>query len=111
MPGARILAASRWCVPGPAPLNPQAAPGRPRDPVPLWREAVMRVPIGAAEREEFPAGVHAGVLSVAVGTAGRRLAVPAWYRYQPGGLLTVLIGRRPRTAAAKDQPQAPGQGS
>jgi hypothetical protein len=71
----------------------------------------MRVPIGAAEREEFPAGVHAGVLSVAVGTAGRRLAVPAWYRYQPGALLTVLTGRRPRTAAAKDQPQAPGQGS
>jgi hypothetical protein len=55
--------------------------------------------------------VHAGVLSAAVGTAGRRLAVPAWYRYQPGGLLTVLTGRRSRKAAARDQPQGPGQGS
>jgi hypothetical protein len=72
----------------------------------------MRVPIGAAEPEEFPAGVPAGVLSAAVGTAGRRLAVPtAWYRDQPGRLLTVLTGRRSRKAAARDQPQAPGQGS
>jgi hypothetical protein len=71
----------------------------------------MRVPIGAAERGEFPAGVHAGVLSAAAGTAGRRLAVSAWYRDQPGGLLTVLTGRRSRKAAARDQPQAPGQGS
>jgi hypothetical protein len=68
----------------------------------------MRVPIGAAEREEFLAGVHAGVLSAAVGTAGRTLAVSVRYSSQPGGLLT---GRRSRKAAAKDQPQASGQGS
>ena len=54
----------------------------------------------AAEREEFLAGVHVGVLGVAVGTAGRTLAVPVWYSYQPGGLLTVLTGRRSRKAAA-----------
>jgi hypothetical protein len=64
--------------------------------------------VSAAGREEFPAGVHAGVLSAAAGTAGRTLAVQVWYSYQPGGLLT---RRRPRTAAAKDQPQAPDQGS
>jgi Pyridoxamine 5'-phosphate oxidase len=60
----------------------------------------MWVAMSAAEREEFPAGVHVGVLSAAAGTAGQTLAVPAWYSYQPGGLLTVLTGRRSRTAAA-----------
>ncbi len=54
----------------------------------------------AAEREEFLAGVHIGVLNAAAGTAGRTLAVPVWYSYQPGGLLTVLTGRRSRKAAA-----------
>ena len=34
----------------------------------------MRVPIGTAGREEFLAGVHAGVLSTVVGTPGRMLA-------------------------------------
>jgi Pyridoxamine 5'-phosphate oxidase len=57
----------------------------------------MCVVMTAAEREEFLAGVHVGVLGAAVGTAGRTLAVPVWYSYQPGGLLT---GRRSRKAAA-----------
>jgi len=61
----------------------------------------MRVPIGAAGREEFLAGVHAGVLGTVVGTAGRMLAVSVWYSYQPGGLLTVLTGRRSCKAAAR----------
>jgi len=56
--------------------------------------------MSAAEREKFLAGVHVGVLSAAVGTSGRTLAVPVWYGYQPGGLLTVLTGRRSRKAAA-----------
>src|SRR5437764_12344974 len=60
----------------------------------------MWVAMSAAERDEFLAGVHVGVLSVAVGTTGRTLAVPVWYTYQPGGLLTVLTGRRSRKAAA-----------
>jgi hypothetical protein len=34
------------------------------------------------------------------GVAGQTLAVPVWYSYQPGGLLTVLTGRRSRKAAA-----------
>jgi nitroimidazol reductase NimA-like FMN-containing flavoprotein (pyridoxamine 5'-phosphate oxidase superfamily) len=55
----------------------------------------MWVVMSAAEREEFLAGVRVGVLSVAVGKPGRTLAVPVWYTYQPGGLLTVLTGRRP----------------
>jgi len=60
----------------------------------------MWVVMNAAEREEFLAGVHVGVLSVAVGRDGRTLAVPVWYSYQPGGVVTVLTGRRSRKAAA-----------
>ena len=56
--------------------------------------------MSAAEREKFLAGVHVGVLSAAMGTSGQTLAVPVWYSYQPGGLLTVLTGRRSRKAAA-----------
>jgi nitroimidazol reductase NimA-like FMN-containing flavoprotein (pyridoxamine 5'-phosphate oxidase superfamily) len=54
----------------------------------------MWIVMSAAEREEFLAGVRVGVLSVAAGMEGRTLAVPVWYSYQPGGLLTVLTGRR-----------------
>jgi hypothetical protein len=60
----------------------------------------MWVAMSAAEREEFLAGVHVGVLSAAMGTAGRTLAVPVWYSYQPGRLVTVLTGRRSRKAVA-----------
>jgi hypothetical protein len=60
--------------------------------------------VGAAEREEFLAATRVDVLSAAVGTAGGTLAVSAWYGCQPSGL-------RSRKAAAKDQPQASGQGS
>ena len=60
----------------------------------------MWVAMSPAARDEFLAGVHVGVLSAAVGTAGRTLAVPVWYSYQPGRVLTVLTGRRSRKAAA-----------
>jgi nitroimidazol reductase NimA-like FMN-containing flavoprotein (pyridoxamine 5'-phosphate oxidase superfamily) len=60
----------------------------------------MWVVMTAAEREEFLATARVGVLSVAVGNAGRTMAVPVWFSYQPGGLLTVITGRRSRKAAA-----------
>jgi nitroimidazol reductase NimA-like FMN-containing flavoprotein (pyridoxamine 5'-phosphate oxidase superfamily) len=60
----------------------------------------MWVLMSAAERDEFLAGVHVGVLSVAMGTTGRTLVMPVWYSYQPGGLLTVLTSRRSRKAEA-----------
>ena len=42
----------------------------------------LGIPVSSdAEREEFLAGVHVGVLSPAVGTAGRTLAVSVWYSY------------------------------
>jgi len=57
----------------------------------------MWVAMSVADREEFLAGAHVGVLSAAIGTACQTLAVPVWYSYRPGGLLT---GRRSRKAAA-----------
>ena len=38
-----------------------------------------------AEREEFLAGLHVGVLSVDGGDGTPPLTVPVWYTYQPGG--------------------------
>src|SRR5437763_13985213 len=60
----------------------------------------MWIAMSTAKHEEFLGGAHLGVMSAAAGQAGRTLAVPVWYSYQPGGLLTVLTGRRSRKAAA-----------
>ena len=43
------------------------------------------------EREAFLAAVHVGVLSVARKEKAP-LTVPIWYRYEPGGELSILIG-------------------
>ena len=51
------------------------------------------------EREQFLAGVHVGVLSVA-SEGGGPLAVPVWYSYQPGGRVNVITGTGTRKAAA-----------
>ena len=53
-----------------------------------------------AEREQFLAGVHVGVLSVASGDGAGPLAVPVWYTYQPGGTVNVSTGRGTRKARA-----------
>ncbi|MEU7527735.1 pyridoxamine 5'-phosphate oxidase family protein [Saccharothrix sp. NPDC042600] len=46
----------------------------------------------AAQREEFLAGVHVGVMAIAR-TEGPPLAVPVWYHYEPGG--EVLVQTHP----------------
>lgn len=43
------------------------------------------------EREAFLAAVHVGVMSVARKEKAP-LTVPIWYRYEPGGELSILIG-------------------
>jgi PPOX class probable F420-dependent enzyme len=53
-----------------------------------------------AGREEFLAGVHVGVLSVASGDGRGPLTIPVWYTYQPGGTLNVSTGRGTRKAQA-----------
>ncbi len=53
-----------------------------------------------AEREEFLAGVHVWVLSVASGDGRGPLTIPVWYTYQPGGTVNVSTGRSTRKARA-----------
>ena len=60
----------------------------------------MSVTMTRAEREQFLAGVHVGVLSVASLDGGGPLAVPVWYSYQPGGTVDVITGDSTRKAAA-----------
>ena len=40
------------------------------------------------ERDQFLADVHIGVLAVAQ-DGGAPLAIPVWYRYQPGGVVEI----------------------
>jgi nitroimidazol reductase NimA-like FMN-containing flavoprotein (pyridoxamine 5'-phosphate oxidase superfamily) len=45
----------------------------------------------SAEREEFLAGLHVGILSV--DDPGRApLTIPVWYAYAPGGTVNVITG-------------------
>ncbi|MEV7782392.1 pyridoxamine 5'-phosphate oxidase family protein [Kitasatospora sp. NPDC088351] len=56
----------------------------------------MSFSMSATERESFLAAVHVGVLAIAdEGIEPDRgvLAVPIWYSYRPGGVLTILTGR------------------
>jgi PPOX class probable F420-dependent enzyme len=53
-----------------------------------------------AEREEFLAGVHVGVLSVSAADGAAPLTVPVWYSYEPGGPVSLITGRRTRKAVA-----------
>jgi len=52
------------------------------------------------EREEFLAGLHVGVLSVASQDGAGPLTIPVWYTYSPGGTVNVSTGRGTRKAAA-----------
>jgi PPOX class probable F420-dependent enzyme len=60
----------------------------------------MPLNMSRAEREEFLAGVHVGVLSVALPGGRGPLAVPVWYAYRPGGTVNVSTGRGSRKAWA-----------
>jgi len=53
----------------------------------------MSASMSRAEREEFLAGLHVGVLAVASADGGGPLAVPVWYSYQPGGTVNLSTGR------------------
>ena len=60
----------------------------------------MSATMTCEEREQFLAGAHVGVLSVASESGGGPLAVPVWYSYQPGGPVSVITGTGTRKAAA-----------
>jgi PPOX class probable F420-dependent enzyme len=60
----------------------------------------MSLRMSQAEREEFLAGLHVGVLSVASPDGRGPLTAPVWYTYQPGGTVNVSTGRGSRKALA-----------
>ena len=60
----------------------------------------MPLHMSRQEREEFLAGLHVGVFSVASQDGGGPLTVPVWYAYSPGGTVNVSTGRDSRKAAA-----------
>src|SRR5258708_26575206 len=65
--------------------------------MPAGRSA-MTYAMSRAEREQFLARPHVGVLSVVEN--GAPLMVPIWYGYQPGGQVIVITGRESRKARA-----------
>lgn len=60
----------------------------------------MSLRMSREEREKFLADVHVGVLTVAAPDGRGPLAVPVWYSYQPGGVVSVTSGGDSRKAAA-----------
>lgn len=60
----------------------------------------MSLVMNVAEQQEFLAGPHVGVLSVAAGERRGPLTVPVWYEYQPGGRVSVVTGRNTHKARA-----------
>jgi PPOX class probable F420-dependent enzyme len=60
----------------------------------------MSLTMSREEREQFLAGVHVAVLSVASVDGGGPLAAPVWYAYQPGGTVDVITGAGTRKATA-----------
>ena len=60
----------------------------------------MSATMSRAEREEFLAGLHVGVLAVASADGAGPLTVPVWYTYQPGGTVNLSTGRDTRKALA-----------
>jgi PPOX class probable F420-dependent enzyme len=60
----------------------------------------MSFAMSRAEREAFLADVHIGVLTVAAGNDRDPLAVPVWYSYSPGGIVSVITGQASQKARA-----------
>jgi len=60
----------------------------------------MSFAMSVEEREQFLAGLHVGVLSVAAGAGRAPIAVPVWYDYEPGGHVSVITGRSSRKGQA-----------
>ena len=58
----------------------------------------MSTAMNRAEREQFLAQPHVGVLSVV--DSGAPMTIPIWYGYQPGGPVTLITGRQSRKVQA-----------
>lgn len=55
--------------------------------------------LSLSEREAFLAAKHVGIISVDAGDGKPPFAVPIWYAYEPGGLVTILTS--PATLKAR----------
>jgi nitroimidazol reductase NimA-like FMN-containing flavoprotein (pyridoxamine 5'-phosphate oxidase superfamily) len=55
----------------------------------------MSLAMSPAQREQFLAGVHVGVLAIPDGPRGP-LTAPIWYGYRPGGEIEVVTGAASR---------------
>jgi PPOX class probable F420-dependent enzyme len=60
-------------------------------------------PFTESERQEFLAGVHVAVLSVAATDGRPPASVPIWYGYTPGGSILVNTGAGSRKARLIEQ--------
>ena len=60
----------------------------------------MSTSMSHAEREQFLAEAHVGVLSVDAGPGSGPLTIPVWYGYEPGGPVSVSTDRSTRKAVA-----------
>jgi uncharacterized protein len=58
----------------------------------------MPRPMTEQERQEFLAGLHVAVLSVASDGGRPPLTVPIWYGYQPGGNISFFTGTQGQKA-------------
>ena len=56
----------------------------------------MPGPMTEDERQEFLAGLHVGVVSVARGDGRPPHATPVWYVYEPGGNISFFTGTQGR---------------
>jgi uncharacterized protein len=56
----------------------------------------MPGPITVDERQEFLAGRHVGVVSVARGDSRPPHSTPVWYAYEPGGNISFFTGTQGR---------------
>lgn len=55
-------------------------------------------PFSESERQEFLAGLHVGVLSVAAADGRPPASAPMWYDYAPGGNIRINTGPSSRKA-------------
>jgi PPOX class probable F420-dependent enzyme len=66
-----------------------------------------RLTMTKAQREEFLAGVHIGVLSVSRPGGAAPVVTPIWYGYEPGGDVVIITGRdMEKTRLARDHGEA-----
>jgi uncharacterized protein len=60
-------------------------------------------PFTESERQEFLAGVHVGVVSVAATDGRPPASVPIWYGYTPGGSILINTGASSRKTRLVEQ--------